>query len=57
MKAFTDGYDKLFGKMKQDGFFGVVSFRLVGGEVTLIKFESTYKSVDDALEGKTTSGN
>ncbi len=57
MNIQEDGYNQLFRKMRSDGFFGVVSFRIVNGEVQLIKFESTYKSVTDALEGKTTAGN
>lgn len=54
MKPFL-GYDELFKKMKEDGFYGTVSFRLVGGEVMLIKYETTFKSVQDAIQGKTTS--
>lgn len=52
MKA--KGYDELFTKMNEDGYFGSVTFKLVGGEVKLIRFESTYKSVEDAINGKTT---
>ena len=48
-----EGYDKLFKQMKEDGFYGQVSFKLIGGEVKLIKFESTFKSVEDAISGKT----
>lgn len=50
----NDGYDALFDKMRKDGYFGNIMFKLVNGEVKLIRFESTFKTIDDALQGKTT---
>lgn len=45
----TAGYDEFFKKLKDDGVYGTVSFKLQGGEVKLITFQCTYKSVGDAL--------
>ena len=52
MKA---SYDDLFDKMEKDGYYGSVLFKIVNGEVKLIRFESTFKSVGDAITGKTAS--
>ena len=52
MKA---SYDDLFDKMRKDEYYGSVLFKLVAGEVKLIRFENTFKSVADAIEGKTAS--
>jgi len=55
MKNSDLGYDDLFKKLNEDGFYGTISFRLVDGKVMLLKYESTYKNVQDAIVGKTTS--
>jgi len=47
------GYDEFFKKLKADGVFGTVAFKLQGGEVKLITFQCTYKSVGDALNQST----
>jgi hypothetical protein len=49
----NSNYDELFDKMRKDGYYGSVLFKLVDGEVKLIRFESTFKSVGDAIAGKT----